>query len=1279
MALAIEQPAAAKPPCPFLDVGLTAYDARYYRDDLGSGFRALHERIEVARPAVRLVAVVADGATRLLIEGTGVHEGGVRVEATAWTTFSLPDPDLDGGFLPLGGSVAREGALTVNWEPISETRKGVFVLYAVPEHFVIDPSHRALSTRTNYLEAVTTIIDPQDNSCLVTNRLELQIMRPPLLFAHGLWSSPAAWRTTAERLAQELPGLRIYYLNYADTADRAFAANVGRVPAAIRAVRELEASTGTAVTRVDFVGHSMGGLLGRVWAGSDGAGGYRRKDNYDLGDFNKLITVNSPHEGSFLADRALAALACLPAHERVALLLAARHFGHALDRGALRDLATGSAALRAMDAATVRVRCAAIAGRFLADDLCGAYGWVGFVCALFNFHHAGSSCVFNSGDPPPGDLVVTLPSQSPGIPTATFPLHHMEAPAHPLVHRQLIEMLNATSAEANMLFASGFGSSSSAAPPPIGAAVHTPAPDLGAEPVWTGPFLRVGIAEEPARVKPGATIHLLLRAGDGAPLTEAIACAGSSWKLVRDCGSRIEFRLPADITGPLDLWAAARSAHGSLYASTLRLELRLDLDETVVAIETEPPAWVFTRPTDRLRLTVTALTSSGLRLEINCADVVFLSEDSSVAMVTHEGVITGVNTGRTAVQVAYADHMVSVPITVGPEQPPWAFEPWDQWVISTNPSGPGSLAQAVWNAYLAYSQYGRPGRIRFDLPGAGPHTIQTGVIGLNSPVILDGWSQPGFAGQPLIELRANTTNLSAGVAVHSAGCMVRGLAIDGFRTGIYVGPSGSSRLEGNWIGTSHATGLGRPEHGIHLDNSARNLVGGLDPARRNVIGSTSAEGLLLRGANATANQIVNNWIHTDTSGVAVATSPMAFGIALYHAPSNIVGAAHRRYGNVVTTGVLLSGAATAANEILGNRLGYDADDVATDFGSPVLLRDAAHHNPIGGRSEAAANHLAPMGIWHDAGEGNAILVNRFANSLPIFLGWETADDDPLDADTGPNRGQNSPRLDSALQSLFGLEIVGHLQSEPGRTYQIDVYASHGADGWYPLTAYRQAFSVRTGLDGTSAFRMLLPVRITTPASLSAVATDAAGNSSPLGTRSVELTDAIDRPELLPVANVLAQPNQTVVLALATSDPHEPAELFSFRLHSGPPGLELDRCSGVIHWTVPPDTTPGVYRVTFEVGPLPASEANPPSDYAFDIRVESPAPPRFTRIMSASGAFDLTYVSDSERRLRLERSADLDSWEDLVEVPGGAGTHRVRLIPPIAPAPSSRGFFRLRVE
>src|SRR5689334_5993591 len=70
-------------------------------------------------------------------------------------------------------------------------------------------------------------------------------------------------------------------------------------------------------------------------------------------------------------------------------------------------------------------------------------------------------------------------------------------------------------------------------------------------------------------------------------------------------------------------------------------------------------------------------------------------------------------------------------------------------VINTNDSGAGSLRQAILDANKTSSA----DTIKFAI-GSGTKTItpKSRLPGISQPLVVDGTTQPGFAGKPLIEI-----------------------------------------------------------------------------------------------------------------------------------------------------------------------------------------------------------------------------------------------------------------------------------------------------------------------------------------------------------------------------------------------------------------------------------------------------------------------------------------------------------------------------------------------
>ncbi|MCG8404534.1 MAG: hypothetical protein MI923_04970, partial [Phycisphaerales bacterium] len=121
-------------------------------------------------------------------------------------------------------------------------------------------------------------------------------------------------------------------------------------------------------------------------------------------------------------------------------------------------------------------------------------------------------------------------------------------------------------------------------------------------------------------------------------------------------------------------------------------------------------------------------------------------------------------------------------------------------VTHTGDSGAGSLRQAILDANAS------PGTevIDFNIPGAGPHTIQplTPLPTITDPVVIDGKTQPGCTGVPFIELDGSLAGSADGLLITAGSSTVRGLIINRFSgDGIELRTNGVNRIECNYIGT----------------------------------------------------------------------------------------------------------------------------------------------------------------------------------------------------------------------------------------------------------------------------------------------------------------------------------------------------------------------------------------------------------------------------------------------------------------------------------------------
>jgi len=118
-------------------------------------------------------------------------------------------------------------------------------------------------------------------------------------------------------------------------------------------------------------------------------------------------------------------------------------------------------------------------------------------------------------------------------------------------------------------------------------------------------------------------------------------------------------------------------------------------------------------------------------------------------------------------------------------------------VTNTSASGPGSLQQAILDANATNGL----DTIVFQIPGAGVHTITptNALPSISDSVVIDGTTQPGFAGTPLIELSGASAGATTdGLRLSAGNSTIRGLAINRFGgAGIHVQlPGGTNFIQG---------------------------------------------------------------------------------------------------------------------------------------------------------------------------------------------------------------------------------------------------------------------------------------------------------------------------------------------------------------------------------------------------------------------------------------------------------------------------------------------------
>ena len=336
--------------------------------------------------------------------------------------------------------------------------------------------------------------------------------------------------------------------------------------------------------------------------------------------------------------------------------------------------------------------------------------------------------------------------------------------------------------------------------------------------------------------------------------------------------------------------------------------------------------------------------------------------------------------------------------------------------------------------------------------GTGAITIMptAAMPTLADAVVLDGTTQEGFAGAPVVELNGSIAGSGVSGFVLSSGASgstIRGFVLNRFGGDtIHLFGSDDNLIAGNYLGTdvSGMTDQGAGGSGVLLTSGASgNRIGGTTTADRNVISGNNYAGIAITGSGTDDNLIQGNLIGTAVDGIG-ALGNSAFGVVIWDgADGNQVGGAVAGEGNVI------------ANSNRG------------------VIVDANFVNSL----------------------NNAILGNRILNNTALGIDLYPAGvrtNDLGDGDGGPNNYQNYPVLASARTDDTQINLAGTLNSTANTSFRIEFFASATGDasGHGEAERYLGFVNVTTDASGNASFDTWLTTTVAVGESISATATRA---------------------------------------------------------------------------------------------------------------------------------------------------------------------------------------------
>ena len=172
---------------------------------------------------------------------------------------------------------------------------------------------------------------------------------------------------------------------------------------------------------------------------------------------------------------------------------------------------------------------------------------------------------------------------------------------------------------------------------------------------------------------------------------------------------------------------------------------------------------------------------------------------------------------------------------------------------------------------------------------------------MTDPVLVDGTTQPGYKGIPLVRIDGSLSGAcQTGLSITAGSSTVRGLALTGWCTGISLNGGGDNRVERNDIGTDGGRLLPNLLGVSITGGSSNNTVGGTTRGAGNVI-SGNPVAVQVDGPRTVGNAILGNSISLDAHGIVLSSGGNA------NEPAPVIAGVTTKARRTTITGTVGSG------------------------------------------------------------------------------------------------------------------------------------------------------------------------------------------------------------------------------------------------------------------------------------------------------------------------------------------------------------------------------------
>ena len=611
---------------------LTLYDAGYYaaHTDLSDSAAGLADIAELMSDTKICSGAVADGATKVLLRYNAGAAGTVDFTRTRGVSGDNLRPVYGTNIFNLPFTVPTH---LINGQNVA------FAIYTVPE--ALDPT--VLLQSVNFQAAFT----PANGTPGQTATNSLLLRRAPVILIHGFASNPDTWsETSGAWSALEETGFDTSRVDYLTTSNAGFSLNANVLltnPGGINEVYHSYRARGIAITKVDVVAHSMGGLITRKFAAS---GMYRSSANFQQGYVRRFITLGTPHSGSpFAADiAALAQNNYYGSTVQAVLSLTPFYYGDAYT-----DLQPGSGALRSLGA--TQIPCFAEVGDYFGFPNNLLTG-VSNILKFFNYYDKSYDDIFGGES---NDFVVGQTSGEGGLPPNYYNIYsgtnHLQETTSNDIGADVVRLLSGPLTNLNTY---GFPA------PRLPAIVRRASQPRALQ--QTAPFVTIAAPTAGQTFHSGDRLTISVTPNAGTTLTQVLISAGTNQQtvgsaLVSAAPFTTSFTIPSSYLGdlPITIIAQDNASHicnvnGDVFVQTSATLTSM----AVTAVKVSPSgAALLTSQGSTDPLTIIGTFSDGVKRDTtpSALGTQYASSDPTVATVSASGVLTALANGNVTIAV----------------------------------------------------------------------------------------------------------------------------------------------------------------------------------------------------------------------------------------------------------------------------------------------------------------------------------------------------------------------------------------------------------------------------------------------------------------------------------------------------------------------------------------------------------------------------------------------------------------------------------------------------